>query len=50
MLKNLSDDMEDEKEKNIRQIKTLYAFDLFHNKKFHDSMKEFLKLDTGMLN
>uniref|UniRef100_A0A1B6MRH7 CNH domain-containing protein n=1 Tax=Graphocephala atropunctata TaxID=36148 RepID=A0A1B6MRH7_9HEMI len=45
-LTNLSDDLEEEKTKNIHQIKTLYAFDLFHNKKFHDSMKEFLKLDT----
>ncbi|XP_054260195.1 vam6/Vps39-like protein [Macrosteles quadrilineatus] len=45
-LTNLSDDLPEEKAKNIHQIKTLYAFDLFHNKKFLDSMKEFLKLDT----
>lgn len=45
-LTNISDDSEEEKKKNIYQIQTLYAFHLFHKKEFHNSMKEFLKLDT----
>ncbi|XP_049943822.1 vam6/Vps39-like protein [Schistocerca serialis cubense] len=45
-LTNISDESEDEKSKNIYHIQTLYAFDLFKNKQFHESMKEFLKLGT----
>jgi len=46
-LQNISDESDEEKSKNIYQIQTLYAFDLFNNKQFHDSMKEFLNLGTG---
>ncbi|XP_063228747.1 vam6/Vps39-like protein [Bacillus rossius redtenbacheri] len=45
-LTNISDESEEEKSKNVSQIQTLYAFDLFYNKQFHESMKEFLKLGT----
>jgi len=45
-LTNISDESDEEKSKNIYQIQTLYAFDLFNNKQFHDSMKEFLNLGT----
>uniref|UniRef100_A0A0K8T2X7 CNH domain-containing protein n=1 Tax=Lygus hesperus TaxID=30085 RepID=A0A0K8T2X7_LYGHE len=45
-LANISDDSEEEKKKNVHQIQTLFAFDLFHTKKFERSMEEFLKLGT----
>ncbi|XP_021925898.1 vam6/Vps39-like protein isoform X1 [Zootermopsis nevadensis] len=45
-LTNISDESDEEKSKNIYQIQTLYAFDLFNNKQFHESMKEFLNLGT----
>jgi hypothetical protein len=46
-VQNISDESDEEKSKNIYQIQTLYAFDLFNNKQFHESMKEFLNLRTG---
>jgi hypothetical protein len=46
-VQNISDESDEEKSRNIYQIQTLYAFDLFNNKQFHESMKEFLKLGTG---
>ena len=46
-VQNISDESEEEKSKNVYQIQTLYAFDLFNNKQFQDSMKEFLNLGTG---
>jgi hypothetical protein len=46
-LQNISDESDEEKSKNVYQIQTLYAFDLFNNKQFHESMKEFLNLGTG---
>lgn len=48
-VQNISDESDEEKSKNIYQIQTLYAFDLFNNKQFHESMKEFLKLGTGKM-
>ena len=46
-VQNISDGSDEEKTKNIYQIQTLYAFDLFNKKQFHESMKEFLNLGTG---
>lgn len=45
-LTNISDETEEDKKEKIHQIQTLYAYDLFANKRFSESMKEFLKLDT----
>ncbi|CAH0560450.1 unnamed protein product [Brassicogethes aeneus] len=42
----VSEESEDDKKEKIHQIQTLLAYDLFANKQFHDSMKEFLKLGT----
>lgn len=46
-VQNILDESDEEKSKNIYQIQTLYAFDLFNNKQFSESMKEFLNLGTG---
>lgn len=43
---DISDESDDEKQAKKNQIQTLYAFDLFSNKFFKDSMKEFAKLQT----
>ncbi|XP_039293207.1 vam6/Vps39-like protein [Nilaparvata lugens] len=45
-LTNSSENSEEDKKKNVYQIQTLYAFDLFRKKQFHDSMNEFLNLKT----
>ncbi|XP_050430213.1 vam6/Vps39-like protein isoform X2 [Adelges cooleyi] len=45
-LANISDESVDDKEKNVAQIRTLYANDLFEKKKYQESMREFLKLKT----
>ncbi|KAK9500068.1 hypothetical protein O3M35_001406 [Rhynocoris fuscipes] len=45
-LANIIDNSEEEKMEKIYKIQTLYAFDLFHNKKYEKSMDEFFKLDT----
>lgn len=42
----ISNESEEEKKTTIHQIQTLLAYDLFAQKKFNDSMKEFIKLDT----
>lgn len=42
----ISSESEDEKKEKIHHIQTLLAYDLFHRKQFHESMKEFLKLGT----
>lgn len=47
-MKNISDESVDDKEKNVSQIRTLYANDLFEKKKYQESMREFIKLNTGM--
>lgn len=43
---NLSEESEEVKKEIVHQIQTLYAFDLFINKYFRKSMKEFAKLNT----
>uniref|UniRef100_A0A6P7FL48 Vam6/Vps39-like protein n=1 Tax=Diabrotica virgifera virgifera TaxID=50390 RepID=A0A6P7FL48_DIAVI len=45
-LTQMSKESEDEKQEKIHHIQTLLAYDLFHKKQFHESMKEFLKLET----
>nr|CAG4651586.1 EOG090X0131 [Triops cancriformis] len=45
-LANLSDEPSDIKTHQVQHIQSLYAFELFRNKKFHESMKIFLKLNT----
>jgi hypothetical protein len=45
---NISEGPENEKEKQRLEIQTLYAYDLFHNKQYQESMKQFLELDTGI--
>ncbi|XP_044728700.1 vam6/Vps39-like protein [Chrysoperla carnea] len=45
-LTSISDETEEDKKQKIYQIQTLYAHDLFANKKFRESMEEFIKLDT----
>ncbi|CAG9858629.1 unnamed protein product [Phyllotreta striolata] len=45
-LTQISKESEDEKREKIHHIQTLLAYDLFHRKQFHESMKEFLKLGT----
>ncbi|XP_059611031.1 vam6/Vps39-like protein [Phlebotomus argentipes] len=45
-LTNISQESEEDKKEKIHQIQTLYAFDLFANKRFRESMKEFAKLET----
>ncbi|XP_050533096.1 vam6/Vps39-like protein isoform X2 [Daktulosphaira vitifoliae] len=45
-LANISDESVEDKEKNVTQIRTLYANDLFEKKKYQESMREFLKLNT----
>lgn len=47
-LQNISDETEDDKSKSISRIQTHYAYDLFYNKQFLESMKEFLKLGTDV--
>lgn len=41
-----SDESDEEKKSTIHKIQTLLAYDLFNQKKFNESMKEFIKLDT----
>ncbi|KAK4886156.1 hypothetical protein RN001_002427 [Aquatica leii] len=45
-LTKVSKESEEDKNEKIHQIQTLLAYDLFANKEFTKSMKEFLKLDT----
>ncbi|CAH1174241.1 unnamed protein product [Phaedon cochleariae] len=45
-LTQISDESDDEKNEKIHHIQTLLAYDLFHRKQFHESMREFLKLRT----
>lgn len=42
----ISDECEDDKKEKVHHIQTLLAYDLFSNKQFHESMKEFQKLKT----
>lgn len=45
-MQNISDESEDDKKEKILNIQMLYAYDLFVNKNFRESMEEFLKLKT----
>lgn len=45
-MQNISDESEEEKSEKKHQIRTIYAFDLFANKMFKESMEEFSKLET----
>nr|XP_023015227.1 vam6/Vps39-like protein isoform X1 [Leptinotarsa decemlineata] len=47
-LTQISNESEDEKKEKVHHIQTLLAYDLFHRKQFHESMKEFLKLETDV--
>lgn len=46
----ISKESEEDKKEKVHQIQTLLAYDLFANKHFHDSMKEFCKLKTDPYN
>nr|CAG4643717.1 EOG090X0131 [Lepidurus arcticus] len=46
ILANLSEEPSDIRTHQVQHIQSLYAFELFRNKKFQDSMKIFLKLNT----
>lgn len=45
-MQDISDESEEEKSEKKHQIRTIYAFDLFANKMFKQSMDEFSKLET----
>jgi hypothetical protein len=43
----MTEEEEEEKQKRIHSIKNLYAFELFCQHRFDDSMQIFVKLGTG---
>lgn len=43
----MKDDSDSEKQQQIHHIKNLYAFNLFCQKRFDESMQVFAKLGTG---
>ena len=43
----MTDEEETEKEKRIQRIKTLFAFDLFSQHRFEESLQTFATLGTG---
>lgn len=45
----MKDDSDNEKQQQIHHIKNLYAFNLFCQKRFDESMQVFAKLGTGKL-
>ena len=45
----MKDDSDGEKSQQIHHIQNLYAFNLFCQKRFDDSMQGFAKLGTGGL-
>lgn len=45
----MKDDSDNEKQQQIHHIKNLYAFNLFCQKRFDESMQVFAKLGTGNL-
>ncbi|XP_078593471.1 vam6/Vps39-like protein isoform X1 [Branchiostoma floridae x Branchiostoma japonicum] len=45
-LANMTDEVEADKQQNIHHIQNLYAFDLFSQRRFDESLKIFSKLDT----
>lgn len=46
----MTEEEEEEKQKRIHSIKNLYAFELFCQHRFDDSMQIFVKLGTGKVN
>ena len=46
-VQNISESPENEKIKQRKEIQTLYAYDLFRNKQYQESMEQFLELDIG---
>ena len=46
-LQKMTDEEETEKEKRIQRIKTLFAFDLFSQHRFEESLQTFATLGTG---
>lgn len=46
-LQNMTEDPDEEKQKNIQKIRNLYAFNLFAQHRFDDSLKIFAELGTG---
>lgn len=44
----MKDDSDSEKQQQIHHIKNLYAFNLFCQKRFDESMQVFAKLGTGV--
>ncbi|KAK6634046.1 hypothetical protein RUM43_001658 [Polyplax serrata] len=49
-LANITDECESDKQKNIHEIQTLFAYHLFYSKQFQESMKQFLTLKTDARN
>lgn len=47
---NISEECEEDKQKNIHEIQTLYAYHLYYSKQFQESMKQFLTLKTDPYN
>lgn len=45
----MKDDSDADKRQQIHHIQNLYAFNLFCQKRFDDSMQGFAKLGTGVL-
>lgn len=45
-LTNISKETTQDKADKVKEIQTLYAYDLFHKKEFRSSMREFFKLGT----
>lgn len=43
----MTDEQDEEKQKRVHNIKNLYAFDLFCQHRFEESMQIFVKLGTG---
>ena len=43
----MTDEVEADKQRRIQQIQNLYAFELFQQHRFEESMKMFAKLGTG---
>lgn len=46
-LQKMKDDSDGDKKQQIHHIQNLYAFNLFCQKRFDDSMQVFAKLGTG---
>lgn len=47
---NITQECDSDKQKNIHEIQTLFAYHLFYSKQFPESMKQFLTLGTDPRN